>query len=833
MPDDLGTILEQDPSLGAYAEAAVDTLNDDTFGDNPVGDDWKPTVAQSDFQRELEEARAGSPTSKKIQPPPGLPPGLGAPTRPRAGVSPRLPGARPPLACEPPPGGLAENAARWAAELAAAHAAYAAHAARPGYPPVPHPSMFGGLPGARPPHEAAHLGAAPGLGATAYPGGVRPPPMAHFPPAGLPGYPPLPGLPGARPGIPPYPGWPGPPLPHPGFPYGHPGLHGMPSPFPHGAPPGMCGPRPGFPGIPPHPVGRRLPAPIPPAVENTTPKVMSMAEVEQQILDAARGPGPGPPALSSERNLPATDLVLNSSSPTASKLGTDVMAAAPGLPLSSVPSPVAAAMLARKGSHPADPRRADEVIDYETTLGELVPFTQKHKDLIMADNASEPTANQFLRKARRQRPHADLMTGSEKELIVRIQLNQMASIGEHGVQNHRGSFMHRRLWESVSPTSAKQKADALVNQLKVSMTAQPEEGGSATESGGKPESGGNFGASRYASVHHPRPSIDMAEDAGADGVSDAAGGEAKSGLETREESGDVAQATPSEPQVLKGWQWQLGIEKSYDELMELEQLCFRRTERQPLDSEGQAKFKADAGRFVERIAKHLLGGTPANSCSKEAVLIRLIDSRKGRNLLQRLIACLAPTPEQPAAAPELLWRLVSGLLQVSTLSGIIDPLGDVSRGKLLAVIARSVDVARSCAAAGVPDAFTPATPVGKRGSDVLEQIARGGIVEQLCTWKSGALLFRVLTEGCREGRPASEEAVPDFALEALCHCLPNLHSISTGETPAASEDAERLALAQEDLWAMLIALTEQSSTRQKQRIHGLIGAFVGKVNSVA
>lgn len=597
---------------------------------------------------------------------------------------------------------------------------------------------------------------------------------------------------------------------------------------------------PGFPGAhppPPHP-GAQMPAPAGTAEANSKPKVMSMAEVEQQIMGAALGQGgPLSPLSPSHRKL-AADLLANISSPTAASLGLDMMAAVP-----SVPSPTG-----KRRNLDADLRKAGEdqvVEEYETTLGELVPFTKKHKDSIIATNATEPVVNQFLRSARRQRPHPDLMTSSEKELIVRIQLNQMASIGEHGVQNHRGSFMHRRLWESVSPTSAKQKADALVNQLKVSMTTQAEASGSA-------ESGGKFGASTYSSVHHPRPSINIAEDPGSESVSDAAGGEAVSGKADAAQSSSVAgdeiqatavkegsdttQPSSAEPQVRSsptGKQWQLGIEKAYDELMELEQLCFRRAEHFPLDGERQAKFKADSGRLVERIAKHLLGGGPANSGGKEAVMIRLIDSRKGRNLLQRLIACLAPTPEQLATAPDLLWRLIAGLLQVSTLSGIIAPLGDVSRGKLLAVIASTVDIARSCAAAGEPAAFTAATPVGKRGSDVLERIAQGGIVEQLCTWKSGAFLFRVLTEGCREGRPASEEVVPDAALDALCQALPNLHTIATGETPAASEDEERLKLAQEDLWAMLITMTEQSSTAQKQRIHGLIGAFVGKVNSAA
>ncbi|CAE6943733.1 unnamed protein product [Symbiodinium natans] len=62
----------------------------------------------------------------------------------------------------------------------------------------------------------------------------------------------------------------------------------------------------------------------------------------------------------------------------------------------------------------------------------IFPFTVKHREAILSDQSSESYVKPFLQTAGRQ--HAGLMTTSDKELIVRIQLNQMAAIGEQSQQ---------------------------------------------------------------------------------------------------------------------------------------------------------------------------------------------------------------------------------------------------------------------------------------------------------------------------------------------------------------------------------------------------------------
>ena len=57
----------------------------------------------------------------------------------------------------------------------------------------------------------------------------------------------------------------------------------------------------------------------------------------------------------------------------------------------------------------------------------IAPFTEKHREAALTD-PSNPVLAPFRKEYQRQ--HVGLMTSSDKELIVRIQLSQLASIGE-------------------------------------------------------------------------------------------------------------------------------------------------------------------------------------------------------------------------------------------------------------------------------------------------------------------------------------------------------------------------------------------------------------------
>ena len=60
----------------------------------------------------------------------------------------------------------------------------------------------------------------------------------------------------------------------------------------------------------------------------------------------------------------------------------------------------------------------------------IAPFTEAHRRAALAEDHSEPQILQAFQKPETSKKHVGLMTASDKELIVRIQLNQLAAIGE-------------------------------------------------------------------------------------------------------------------------------------------------------------------------------------------------------------------------------------------------------------------------------------------------------------------------------------------------------------------------------------------------------------------
>mmetsp|Transcript_9357 Transcript_9357/g.16572 ORF Transcript_9357/g.16572 Transcript_9357/m.16572 type:complete len:716 (+) Transcript_9357:85-2232(+) len=711
------------PELDQELPEGVDDndINDATFGDCAVGDDWQPDQGQEAFQRELEEAR-GSPIS--AGPPPGLskarPQGMTGPgPGPVSGMRPSGHFPAPPFAGLPPPGsGMFGQLGR-----------------PPVIPPGVDPRFL------RPPFG--------------HPGLPRP---GYTVPPSLPGFPPIPGM-----------------APH-GHPHGPPWLPGMPPMRPHG---GLPGPPAMFPpGWP----GARAPAPAPPA----EPKVMSLAEVETQMLAAAGQVRPvSPPGASSIQSGGATRAML------------------PEVPGGADATQLSLAELVNP---------EDDEPEVETPGGFIAPFTDAARQKIVSAKHDDPIVRQFTRAAKQQKPHVGFMASGDKELIVRIQLNQMAAIGELASQSHRNTFTHRN--EEKSPTSREKEAIRLVSRLRESI-----------------------GAGRgHSSVHGPRTSIDISP-------SDAPEAEPTSvvppvdlppGLPipppVKTPKADSQPEKPAEKRAR--WRWQLGVEKAYEELLELERLTFRISECHPMDSEKLTNLRTERSGVLERLSKQLGGGT-GDVKMEEATLARLAGSRKGRALLQRILTCLLPQNEPGLAASvvPLLWRLMVGLLRGGALGrmlildeqpGVSSTFKDQSRKKLLWALTRSVEAARNACEGNF------ALELSLHGVGLLDSLAASGNVEALCSRVSGSLLFRALVDGAREGLPEVAEVIPEPLIDALCKALPNLYSTAVVERPDGQE-AE--VISQEDLWATLISLAEQCTDSQKLRVNGLIGSFVTAVNA--
>jgi len=527
----------------------------------------------------------------------------------------------------------------------------------------------------------------------------------------------------------------------------------------------------------------------------------------------------------------------------------------------------------------------------------IAPFTQARCAAIISTDADASAFGCFIRSVDDLRPHKGLMSVSDKELIVRIQLNQMASVGEQAVQNFRGTFVHRgkELESSLSGTPVR-KAGTLVTRLQGALASllqpQSQEGGvqpqpnaaekesekeqarekekdKDREEGADPlRSDLKFGASRYSSIHHPRRSICISHDASAEvSQGDATPSAAPEIIEV-----DVV-GPPGLPPVPRktsasrlipesgrsSWRKQLGVERAYEDLMDLEQLLFRISECHPLDAEKQVRLKVEQGRLLERLARHLLGRSQPRGADSagplesqgsgtlpvidalvaDEILIGLVARRKGRVLLHRVLTCLgqlvASAEKDPVglAPAELLSMLLVGLLRAAPLGRLLLPEelaaqgpADGSQRKLLQMFTQSVDAAHSTSLA----------------AELLSGLVAGGQVESLCAWSSGAALVRQMLEGCGSGSepPDGSEVIPDSLIEALCQALPRLYdrALPSGEAAPPGlapkdgvEEAERLS--QDDLWATLISLTEQSSISQKRSIHGLIGSFIQEVNSRA
>lgn len=290
----------------------------------------------------------------------------------------------------------------------------------------------------------------------------------------------------------------------------------------------------------------------------------------------------------------------------------------------------------------------------------ISPFTDAHRTLLMKETRSS-ALEPFLQIATQLRSHPSFMTSSDKDLIVRIQLSQMAAIGgQSAVQNYRGTFVHRTQ-KSKEHAEVQQDgachASVLVTQLKETISSatsdhhgsvaapkeqdpiaaeiEPAEGdrnnfqanppGFDAGRGEKSEPENlagdevenptdclqsglrmtvKFGSPLYASIHHPRRSICILSAVAGDG-------RASSDKHDVEENDSPSPTNPSGDSGLPlastsmYWRTQRMVEQAYEELLELELLTYRLSDCHPLDAGKCERLSSERSSVLDRLSQQI------------------------------------------------------------------------------------------------------------------------------------------------------------------------------------------------------------------------------------
>lgn len=344
----------------------------------------------------------------------------------------------------------------------------------------------------------------------------------------------------------------------------------------------------------------------------------------------------------------------------------------------------------------------------------IEPFTRAHKAALlaatMAARAVDPQCSiphalsksvvaQFLPELSYRHDHPNLMSKGDKELIFRIQLSQMAAMGQHNVQNYRGALLHRarrvedtkddgegraalaaRLHETIygKGTASNAAADSIAASSSSSVVQKDDDPSHAAEHTCKPgttaTSTGVSGSTQDPALKEPshRNAPDQVPATKAAGVgagtADVPGDEfLQSGLRTDAKFGKhqyasvhhprkgitldsapgegeyawhPSEATSSGPAV---WREHLALERAYETLLDLERVTYRWSECNLADEERRARLDQERRTVLEHALGQLFGtGANLDRHGSPNKPERIIAKRKGRVLLQRLLLCVLP-----------------------------------------------------------------------------------------------------------------------------------------------------------------------------------------------
>jgi len=622
------------------------------------------------------------------------------------------------------------------------------------------------------------------------------------------------------------------------------------------------------PGLGLPPVASKVPpglgqAPMP-SYPSAAPRMLSLAEVERQLLEAASvGTKPSQPQTPTSPGLrdALRDFPLAPPVPVDHASGQ----------LFSTPLAVSAAAAIETSAPPASP-----------CPRMVAPFTKGHRSSIADGNLTVKTLRSFLNlsgEGRPQEQHRKLMSEGDKELIVRIQLTQMAAMGNLPMLGPP--------IQSVAVDAALAGADVISNQF-VSFVGAA--GASASDDGCEHASASEVNAcpKETASLVQLR---EMLHSCGSEST-----GEDLVFTEVFQEvgrqvlHGGCMDAKADDPGY---WREQLVVERAMEAILELEQISARMSKidgriagqdmekmlltrrREALVALSRELFLQDVsiahaptstadgsdGDGAEATAAGfvIVGAVVKKPCSDNSsvggeamsdghIVTCVLARRKGRILLHRLFSSLVPllgkTPgqecsddEQKSMAAALLWRLVAALARApGALLRLVRP-----RGETVTTESDSIGDARSWRLLGssLEVCVRVACSPGLREYSVGASSALMAIVESytgsdlltLCALKPCAKMMRFLVEGF-----TGHQETLELLVEAVCRSFPLLCDAAKTrrwlppDARAESNDLRSLeevdVLSQDDLWSLLIALMDRGSSRQQMLIHKSVSPYM-------
>jgi len=356
--------------------------------------------------------------------------------------------------------------------------------------------------------------------------------------------------------------------------------------------------------------------------------------------------------------------------------------------------------------------------------GVIAPFTGAHQAQIRLGfwPPTQPV-EPFLRCSDQLPGHPKLMTSSDKELIVRIQLGQMASISSLPSMLHGGNLLKHMEKNSSEASRDMRRAECkgtfsetmLIIELQETLISGISDSIQAPDSVPNEMYKNQVDASVSQDMERALQFTDMISadaarrfkdmfaklasapmnmpttrqrDSGRSEGHPGSGDESHDCLDRKDESSACSSSPPRNKNSYRILQ--LEIERAYEEVMELEQTTFRLLDCHPFEHEKLKRIIQERGRLLDIVDRRFSISSsasesilPANtSCSKTGshcqsnLLFSALDFSKGRLLLSRLLCCLVATctskipsgelevsAEKELQGVHLMWCILEALLR--------------------------------------------------------------------------------------------------------------------------------------------------------------------------